>query len=577
MNNKKIIFRIAQLGFILLLAALSSCRQSAPLEVDAVEKDTAFTFSPIHGYPGTTVKITGSDLGDVLTVSFGSKQAPVESQSDGEIIVEVPLGGKTGKIVLAKETSAISSLVNFVVDDDPIPTIMDFSPAIVGRRDSLIINGSLLDMVESVTVGEEKLTILSKTSNQLIVNTGRRLETGFIDLHYKYFTSYGMEQEGVSSSTQEVVLKLPTISSITPDVSKFDIGDTVTITGSMFESLNEIFFDQTEAEDFEVISDEELWVVIPMGFVSGSIRLVVDDGETASSELSINFPTISSFLPGKGEKLEGDTRQFSVVGTNFSLVTGVQIGGEDATIIEKSNNLLTFIADATYGGKIGLVTENGTHLSSEPFLLSGDFFVNDWDETYVPNRFWKFANNNTSGLTVDTINDAGDNYVQLSLRGPLHNKSFYLWAPEGEALGYDRFSLFTSNPEGVYVEFDLKVTDIDAAIATDDSLVFKLFMMDSRGWDATGEFAYGANGPQVRVTTSGEWQHFSFHLNDFLSSNNAGLYNVSQTDGITINTSAWLHPNSLRIMSFVFGTAGEDEEQEGNAVIGLNNLKFSIR
>lgn len=577
MNKKKIILRIAQLSLILLIAGLNSCKKSADLEVDAVVKDTVFTFNPIHGYPGTSVKITGKNLGDVLSVSFGSKIATVSSQSETEIVVEVPLGGKTGKVVLVKETSAISSLTNFVVDESPAPTIMDFAPAIIGRRDTLTITGSWLDMVEMVTVGEEKLTIIEQSSTVLIVNTGRKLETGIINLHYKYLTSYGMEQSAISSSTQEVVLKLPTVSSLMPDKSKYDIGDTITITGSMFESLNEIFFDDVEATDYEIINDEELWVVIPMGFVSGSIRLVVDDGETASSELSINLPSVTSFLPGKGEKLEGELRQFSVVGKNFSLVTGIQLGGENATIIEKTNTLLIFEADATFGGKIGLVTENGTVLSDEPFLLSGDFFVNDWDQTFVPNRFWKFANNNTGGIVVDTINDGGNNYVEIAMSGPLHNKSFYMWAPESEALGFDRFSLFTSNPNGVYVEFDIKVSDITEEIKTDDSLVFKLFLMDARGWDATGSYAYGYNAPQVKVTTNGEWQHFSFHLDDFLASNNAGLYNVSQTDGITINTSAWLHPNSLRIITFVFGTAGADEEQVGNATIGLDNVKFSIR
>jgi hypothetical protein len=62
------------------------------------------------------------------------------------------------------------------------------------------------------------------------------------------------------------------------------------------------------------------------------------------------------------------------------------------------------------------------------------------------------------------------------------------------------------------------------------------------------------------------------NLADFVASNNSGLYTVGQD--FEQAAGAYLHPNSLRIITFIFGTESESDDQ--TVVIGLDNIKFAI-
>jgi uncharacterized repeat protein (TIGR01451 family) len=51
--------------------------------------------SPSVGAPGTTVTISGSNLGNITSVTFGTRPAPIVSVSNGAIVVTVPDNGAT--------------------------------------------------------------------------------------------------------------------------------------------------------------------------------------------------------------------------------------------------------------------------------------------------------------------------------------------------------------------------------------------------------------------------------------------------------------------------------------------------
>ena len=61
----------------------------------AITKPVITTISPSAGAPGTTVTISGSNLGNITNVTFGSRPAAIVSVSHGSVVVTVPDNGAT--------------------------------------------------------------------------------------------------------------------------------------------------------------------------------------------------------------------------------------------------------------------------------------------------------------------------------------------------------------------------------------------------------------------------------------------------------------------------------------------------
>ncbi|MBL4561615.1 MAG: IPT/TIG domain-containing protein [Labilibaculum sp.] len=565
---------------MILVAVIAGCDEDVSLSVEGRGEDSPFTFEPKHGYPGMLVKIEGQELSDVTKVSFESKAVVAEDfmeKTDASISILIPVGARSGRIILVKGTTILTSATDFTVDDSPTPAMTEFAPVIVGSDQPVIIKGSTLDKVIKVEIGDLVATIIEQKDTLLTITTPSGMQTGKIKLYYNYMTSYGIEKEDVVTSDADLTLELPSIVSITSGGKSIaasdnwlNIGDEVVITGTMMDEITEVKFGDVIAV-IGVATSETLTITVPSGAIKGKITLTVPDGTTESeAEFKVDLPTILSFTPNSGMP-GSDDRIFSLQGERLSTVNAVKVGDTYATISSKTDNVLIFTVGGGASGDILLETSNGNVQSSLPFYFVGDFWVNDWDNTFEVSRFGSFANRNLGSFSEATANDAASgNYAELTMGGAIHDKGFYIWGTDNGT--NDRFSLFTSNPNGVYLEFDLKVSSIaDELKQTDGTFKFKIFMMDALGWDASGESSYGSNSPTSYVQTNGEWQHFKIHLADFVASGNGGLYTADQVDG---TAGAFCHPNSLRIIAFVFGTT--NESGEGEVVFGMDNLKFSI-
>src|SRR5690606_651197 len=149
-----------------------------------------FTFQPLHGYPGTQVAIEGRDFSGVDEVAFGNKSAEIVSKSNDRIVVRVPVGAVSGKIKLVSSGVVLLAGSDFMVDESPIPTIMDFTPGIAGSGETITITGSLLDEVIAAYIGDLEAEILEGgTAEEIQIVTPEGLQTGNIRLKYKYMTS----------------------------------------------------------------------------------------------------------------------------------------------------------------------------------------------------------------------------------------------------------------------------------------------------------------------------------------------------------------------------------------------------
>ncbi len=565
--KKKDIYLKLSFAFLLLIFVVAGCKETGDFIIDPVEYESPFTFTPSHGAPGVSVTIQGTSLSGISQVAFGSVAGEILSQSGTSIVAEVPVGALTSKIKLVKSGVVLTSRENFVVDESPTPTVISFSPAIAGSGEVITITGVLLNEVDSVFIGNLKAAIQgtpSSTEIQVIAPAG--LQTGSIRLFYTYLTSYGMLKPAESVSTSQLTLALPMISDITPDINSLNIGDEVTISGSLLDIVSKVEFGTIDAGIF-TYDNGTITCTVPEGATTGTIKLTCPDGSTQSATFHINLPAIASFLPQKG--LEGvvtDSRSFVVDGTNLSLVSQVLVGTTPATIQNQTDTQILFTAPANTAGFISLVADNGTVKSSIPFIFTGDFWVNDWSTVFPVDRYDRIANNGFGAFALD---EATNPWAQVSALGAVNGKSIYIWGP---AAGNDKFTLFTPNPDGVYLEFDLNILSLpDTLMQTDGTLKFKIFAMDALGWSASGEYSYGYNSPTSYVAADGQWHHFSLDLKAFKASNNSGLYTADQVSAIS---GAFCHPNSLRILALVVGTP--NASGNGSITFAVDNLKFVI-
>ncbi|MGD9991762.1 MAG: IPT/TIG domain-containing protein [Salinivirgaceae bacterium] len=584
----KIISRISQLGLLLIVLGIAGCDEGAPLNIDPIQKDTLFTFVPDHGYPGTTVKITGNVVSGVTQVAFGSREGTISSASEGEVNVVVPVGATTGKIKLVKDGIVVTSLVNFEVDDTPIPTIMEMTPEIVGSQDTVLLTGSLLDLVDSVFIGSLQATVLSQSAIAIEIVTPKKMQTDFINLYYDYMTSYGIQKVGVAKSNTVLTLELPVIESIEPDISLLDIGDTLTLTGTMFDEVRKIFFGDVEAEDFEIISDTELKVVVPEGAVSGKIILMVIDGDTESVEsFAINLPSISSFLPLKGGDISPTDRVFSVIGTNFSLVESVSMGTFTGTIQAQTNTHLTFSISGAAGGFLQLNTANGPVKSAIPFILYGDFWLADYDNMYDPVRLFNepmYAgvpnSEQWADITVNTktIENDGDTYANYRQFDVTFNETgsprLYLRGDQGDNANpaNDRFLLFTENSEGVSFEFDISWDVVPTELLNENNEVDLKLIFFNADQSLGGGYGYYSDHILVPYSGVGVWEHVVVDMYQTRVGSDSFMYNTDVPEA----SSRHMAPNNCRIIGIMFQGAYNSGAPLANMVVNFDNIKFVI-
>jgi len=578
---------------ILLVMAVfhSGCEESAPLSIDPVVLETPFTFSPASGHPGQTVVITGTGLADVTSVSFSNRLATIVSKTNTEIRVTIPVGATTGKIRLVRPNSVTSSITEFRVDLVPIPNIISFTPAIVGRNQTVTITGNLLAEVDSVYVGALRATIGARTETTLSITTPAAMATGPIRMFYDFLTEFGFIQVREAVSATNLSLALPVINSITPDISALNVGTVLTIDGTMMDAVTSVRFG-TIVATFTIVSPTRLTVTVPTGATTGRIILTVPDGTTQSAtDFRVVLPVITNFFPQKGAEIAGGTRDITLSGTGFDLVTEARIGTTPVTIMAQTPTNITVRVPGNVTGVINLVTANGIVGTAIPFLITGDFWVVDFDRTFTPHRFtssgWDWgASHGLTGSTnlvsvpsggargnfgsvTATFSGADGVWPRFWIRADGGGTQFFSPALTPHP-GPDRFLLYTSSSVGVFLEFDLNLSTVPIQMVDAQGNVRVKLALAAFGGDTPWGYAVMLNVPADPAT----WTSFRINTNTM---GGGGTDVVLFSAAVPpLGTARWI-PNRNRIFGFVFVDARNNPALAGqNLTLNIDNVRFRI-
>ena len=307
--------------------------------------------SPNSGFTGTTVVITGSNLGNATQVFFGLASATITQRAATQLTVVVPVDALSGRVRVLTPAGSNLSANNFAV----LPRIASFTPTQGAPITIITIAGSGFNQVTGVTIGGVRAQFKRDTSTQVRARIPVGARTGKIVV-----TTLG----GTAvSSTDFTVGGGPIITAFSPPSAA--TGSSIVIVGSNLGEATRVLFGTADA----TITRREanrLIVTVPVDALSGRVRVLTPAGSNLSANNFAVLPRIASFTPTQGAPITIIT----IAGSGFNQVIGVTIGGVRAQFKrDTSTQVRARIPVGARTGKIVVTTLGGTAVSSTDFTV----------------------------------------------------------------------------------------------------------------------------------------------------------------------------------------------------------------
>ncbi len=312
-------------------------------------------FSPSSARVGDVVTITGVSLLDTMQVSFGNVATVPSLVTSTNVVVTVPNVTQSGRISLVAPGGTFLTTSNFVL----LPRVTSFAPA-GGEPGTLVeILGDGLTGVNAVRFGGVTAQLLTNVSPNLIRAV---VPQGAFAGAIEVATPNGSSQ----SATPFFVA--PRFTDLTPSQGR--PGNTVVLTGANFTNVSRVEFSSGLAASYVVTSSNLISAIVPVGTVSGLIRITTPGGVVASPRnftITALTPTISGLTPGFGEVGSA----VLITGANLGETTEVRFNGVVAGSfnVNGASSVTALVPAGATSGKVQVTTPSGVAQSAGDFLV----------------------------------------------------------------------------------------------------------------------------------------------------------------------------------------------------------------
>ena len=321
---------------------------------------TISSFSPPAGPVGTSVTITGANLGGATSVRFNGASAGFSVNAPGtQITTAVPSGASTGPISVTTPGGTATTGSNFVVTSTSAPTISGFDPTFGAMGTGVTITGSHFTGATQVKFHNTSATFHVDSDSKISTT----VPSGASDGRLSVTTPAGT---GTSSSAfNVVVMTAPSISGFSPRSGA--VGASVSVYGSGFFGTTTVRFNGTAVTAFTLVTNGKLTTTVPAGATSGRISVTNPRGTaTSGGDFIVTGPTISSFSPTSGHPGTAVT----IRGSHFTGVTSVRFNGTSAGFsFVNDSTVNAVVPGGATTGHISLTTPSGTATSSGTFTI----------------------------------------------------------------------------------------------------------------------------------------------------------------------------------------------------------------
>lgn len=432
---KKGIFNIKsglKLCLFLSLLAFSACDEDDKDVPEIIgEVPTVKSLAPSQDLrPGDLITITGTLLDQVKQLRIGSSYLLGSddfeaSSSATSLVFALPAQAPAGEVYLV---SASQTIPNVLAGSVTLvkPIISEVSPLVVDVAADVVIKGSDLDLVSTISIGDVILTdlIINETNTEIQATCPENIQGGVLVLTM----ANNEEIEFGTPLTLYVPPVLPEIAS----VSDGFLGGTITIAGSNLDMVTSVSFGEgNEVTDFVSQTAFNLEVLVPATAPTGDVTITLDSENGAVESPVFNILGID---PAQYVFFDFDSKNLGwkdlgdVISDADLSVDGSQFYEVNATV---DGNWATYFADNTAGrlnlegvsadGYAVKMDVNVINISSGivlKFRLGSYWYVwnigdaysasgtDGWTTVYFPLNQFKDDNGNGTALTTAALNDA---------------------------------------------------------------------------------------------------------------------------------------------------------------------------
>ncbi|MFF0401597.1 IPT/TIG domain-containing protein [Streptomyces sp. NPDC005248] len=295
---------------------------------------------------GNTVTLTGTNLGDVTTVRFGTTATAFTIVSATQITATAPAGSEGAvQVTVISPGGTSGGLSYFYV---ALPTLTGVSPGqgTMAGGTTVTLTGTNLGQATTVRFGTvaAAFTVLSGTQ---ISSTAPSAPAGSPGPAQVTVTSPG----GTSGGLPYFYVALPTLTGVSPGQGPTAGGTTVTLTGTNLLNATTVRFGAAAAA-FSVVSATQITAVSPPGSTGFAQITVITPGGTGGGAAFqyVALPTLTDLSPNQGPPTGGTT--VTLTGTNFADVTAVRFGTTAAAFTIVSATQITATAPTGSAGTV---------------------------------------------------------------------------------------------------------------------------------------------------------------------------------------------------------------------------------
>lgn len=300
------------------------------------------SFTPTTAIDGNIITINGENFTGATSVKFGGIEAATINIVSSTQILATAKSAKTGTVeVTTIGGKAIAYDFIFV---DP-PTISSFTPTAAKNGTFINIIGKNFIGTTAVSIGGVKsnsFSITSATSIAVLVNNAA---SGDISI---------TNPAGTATLAGFTYYPTPTITSLSSNSGM--AGSEITISGTDFTGVTSVWFGNTKASSYNVISSTKIVAIVGNGS-SGNVSVTTAGGTAFASFTFYNKPTITKISPD----VASNGNIVTITGSNFIGATIVRFGGVNAASFTTiSSTMITAKVGNGASGDVEVITSGGT-------------------------------------------------------------------------------------------------------------------------------------------------------------------------------------------------------------------------
>jgi len=404
-------------------------------------------FTPVSGFPGSVITITGQNFISPVTVSFGGVTAAnVTILSPTQLLADVG-NGASGVVTVQNAGGTAASVTTFSFFG--APTITSISPAQGGAKTVITVRGTDFQPIDSAFIGA---TYLNGSNGVAVLISPTELRITLDTVPLSGRISVVMPSGTAISPTAFTFIPAPKIDSIVPSVG--GANTLVRLVGRNFVNVDTLRFGNVNITGFMVNSTTAVTFTMPLQMQNSTSAIVISAlGGRDTSKTIFQYvlpPQITSFTPSAGAGA-----WVSVTGANLVGVTSVSFGGIKADSLQSISSSLVRakVSGGGSSGKVDVIAAGGTARSTQDFRFLLPPTITSFSPTsgatgasveITGTEFVNVTSVSVGGVSVASFSVASDTRIVATLSAQATSGTVRVLTQQGQAISGSPFTVIVS-------------------------------------------------------------------------------------------------------------------------------------